>query len=99
MKTKLSILGVGLLSAVAVNACVIWPEDDHDDHYVEPDPYIEPTVYTTIDADHVLDTDLGLGAGLFVEYGTGGRWTLWTSTSRNSYRIRKPRWPAAGPTR
>jgi hypothetical protein len=54
----------------------------HDDDPYYDDPYYPPNqgaVYTTIDADHVLDTDLGLGAGMFVEYGVGGRWTLWTS--------------------
>jgi len=48
----------------------------HDDYY--DDPYYSPQ-YTTIDADYVLETDLGYGAGLFVEYSVGGIWTLWTS--------------------
>jgi hypothetical protein len=58
--------------------CVIWPSDDGDD-IVVVEPPVDDTYYTTVDADQLLDTDLGYGAGLFVEYGTGGRWTLWTS--------------------
>ncbi len=48
----------------------------HDDYY--DDPYYDAQ-YTTIDADYVLETDLGYGAGVFVEYSMGGLWYLWTS--------------------
>jgi hypothetical protein len=34
---------------------------------------------TTIDAGRTLSTELGEGAGLFVEYQAGGRWNLWSS--------------------
>ncbi len=76
---KLKLLAAALVAAFVTPACVIVSDDDgyyDDDHnHVEPDT----AYYTTIDADHLLDTDLGYGAGLFVEYSRGGRWTLWTS--------------------
>ncbi len=80
MKSKLTILVTALLAGVTTPACVVDDEDGHhEDTYVNDGTGLSQAVYTTIDADHVLDTDLGLGAGMFVEYGIGGRWTLWTS--------------------
>lgn len=83
MNHKLTLLAATLLLSATTPACVIVDDDDyhHDDDYYEP--AVSDAVYTTIDADHVLDTDLGEGAGMFVEYATGGRWTLWTSCDTN----------------
>ncbi len=68
-------LGAALVSSMLVgNGCVI-----SDGSSLDPDPTPTDTYYTAIEADHVLDTDLGYGAGLFVEYGTGGEWQVWTS--------------------
>ncbi len=66
-----TILAAGMLAAIAAatSGCVV----------VDNDPYYDNPVYTTIDADHLLNTDLGYGAGLFVEYTSGGLWRMWTS--------------------
>lgn len=83
---KLSIIAATLAIGLGAPACVIVDDDDghyDDDHHHYDDGYVGGAVYTTIDADHVLDTDLGEGAGLFVEYAVGGRWTLWTSCDTN----------------
>jgi len=62
-------------AALLANACVVHDDDDHhDDDYSDGGGY-----YATVDADFVLDTVLGEGAGVFVEYGRGGVWTVWTS--------------------
>jgi len=66
-------VGAALAVALATSGCIVV--DDHEDF----EPHHDAPVYTTIDADHLLTTDLGLGAGLFVEYASGGYWTLWTS--------------------
>ncbi len=75
--TKLPILAIALFCTYAAPACVIVSDDD--DHHQPPPPVADQPYYTTIDADFVLDTNLGEGAGMFVEYGVGGRWNLWTS--------------------
>ncbi len=56
-------------TAAASSGCIL----------VDNDPYYDNPVYATIDADHILHTELGYGAGLFVEYVSGGLWRLWTS--------------------
>jgi hypothetical protein len=72
-------LAAAALALLGINGC-IFVDDDHghhdDDGYGGPpqEPY-----YTTIDRDQVLSTDLGDGAGLFVEYTSGGTWSVWTS--------------------
>ncbi len=48
--------------------------DDHHLHEEELEPFL-----ATVDRGEVLTTELGAGAGLFVEYAQGGRWTLWSS--------------------
>jgi hypothetical protein len=71
-----AVVGVAaLLVGLASTGCHVR-DDYYDDYYDEP-YYTE--VYTTIDADFVLETELGYGAGVFVEYSTGGLWYLWTS--------------------
>jgi hypothetical protein len=40
---------------------------------------IGPAFETDIETGALLDTELGFGAGLFVEYESGGLWRLWTS--------------------
>lgn len=73
MNTPLRITVLAL--ALACGACIIVDDDFHGD----PALHADDAVYVTIDADHSLTTDLGYGAGLFVEYYRGGHWTLWTS--------------------
>lgn len=53
---------------LASSGCLLVSDHAHDS-----------AVYTTIDADHVLDTVPGEGAALFVEYRSGGTWRLWTT--------------------
>jgi hypothetical protein len=61
--------------AVCTSGCLIVDDESDYGPVVYPgDPY-----YTTIDAGHTLSTDIGYGAGLFVEYTSGGLWRLWTS--------------------
>ncbi len=43
----------------------------------------EKPFYTTVDAGQTLTTDLGEGAGVFVEYQRGGNWRVWTSCDKN----------------
>jgi len=69
------VAGVAL---TAGSGCLFVGGDDGDTVVTSNDPY-----YTTIDRDHVLTTDLGEGAGLFVEYANAGVWTLWTSCDSN----------------
>jgi len=76
--TQASLLVVG---AFAASGCLFVEDDAYYDDPYHGDSYGYDTdvVYTTIDADHVLDTELGEGAGVFVEYTSGGTWLLWTS--------------------
>lgn len=54
--------------------------DTREDVIVVPGPGGDPNaVFEVIDTDVLLDTELGMGAGLFVEYESGGLWRLWTS--------------------
>ncbi|HHH31287.1 MAG TPA: hypothetical protein ENK57_23475 [Polyangiaceae bacterium] len=73
MKATLCIASA--LFALSASGCVIVHDDD-DGHHHEPD--VEP-YFATVDRGEVLTTELGSGAGLFVEYAAGGRWTLRTS--------------------
>jgi hypothetical protein len=61
------------LIAIGATGCIVHDRSDtvvvHDD-----EPY-----FTTVDADETLSTNLGEGAGAFVEYQKGGVWRLWTS--------------------
>ncbi len=74
------------LALAALTGCVVVEDDDghhHDDddgHGPEiPPPQQPEPFYATIDRGATLTTDLGYGAGLFVEYAEGGQWTLWSS--------------------
>ncbi len=66
-----------LLSAVLgmLGASGCFVEGGHDDGHVVRDT----AYYTAISSDETLSTELGSGAGLFVEYARGGVWRLWTS--------------------
>jgi hypothetical protein len=57
-----------LLTIAMVGAGCIVVHDDHD-----------VVAHTTIDAGIELQTQLGEGAGVFVEYQSGGHWRIWTS--------------------
>jgi len=71
---------LGLLAAGALCASGCLIIDDHDDHFVDDDVVIDDGhVHERIDADQTLQTELGEGVGLFVEYYSGGTWILWTS--------------------
>ena len=62
------------------SGCVIRSDSGHGMHATITDNTDQSDIsLETIDADQVLDTDLGQGVGLFVEYSTGGTWRLWTS--------------------
>lgn len=64
---------LALLALVGGSGCY-GGDPRHDLLLVEEEPF-----YATVDADRTLTTPLGEGAGLFVEYARGGRWTFWTS--------------------
>lgn len=54
--------------------------DNGDSHRVlAPPPDCGTPVQSTIDADRQIDVTPGQGAGVFVEYASGGHWTLTTS--------------------
>jgi hypothetical protein len=82
MKPTLVLASTFALVAAAAFAsgCVVHVDDDghHHDDDGGPPPASDP-YFATVDRNEVLSTDLGEGAGLFVEYAEGGRWTLWTS--------------------
>ncbi|RLB52282.1 MAG: hypothetical protein DRI90_22320, partial [Deltaproteobacteria bacterium] len=69
-------VGVAVAAGSLVSTGCHYNDDYYDDYY--NDPYYDE-YYTTVDADYVLETDLGYGAGVFVEYSIGGLWYLWTS--------------------
>lgn len=72
-------LGLMVAAALCASGCIII--DDHNHDFVDDDDIIidEGHVHEVIDADRALQTQLGEGVGLFVEYYTGGTWILWTS--------------------
>jgi hypothetical protein len=72
--------GGALLGALALGgAGCLFIDDRGPSGYYGDDYYYDDPVYVTIDTDEVLSTDLGEGAGLFVEYRSGGTWRLWTT--------------------
>lgn len=75
--------GAGLAIATFASGCTFRSDDGCFDCY---EPHLEPYL-ATVDADVSLTTDLGEGAGIFVEYHRGGLWNLWTScdTLRHGY--------------
>lgn len=82
-RRRTCLLGLALgAGALLTSGCVIV-DDDHcrDGHcYDDPyDGYYDGPVYETIDADQIMETQLGEGVGLFVEYRSGGTWRVWTS--------------------
>ncbi|MEM1033498.1 MAG: hypothetical protein AAF928_12115 [Myxococcota bacterium] len=78
---------VGLLGAtLLLGATGCSYEIDDDDRYVEgagrgvgSAGAFDDAYFTTVDRGVVLNTALGEGAGVFVEYAEGGQWTLWTT--------------------
>jgi hypothetical protein len=80
-----SVLGlvacVGLASASA-GCIIVGDDDDDDDVVVERPPVVEPML-VTIDSDKFLESPLGDGVGVFVEYSTGGTWRVWTTCDTN----------------
>jgi hypothetical protein len=77
--------GAGMALAMLGPGCIVHHDDDGC--YGCYDPPIDEPYLATIDADHSLSTELGWGAGLFVEYYRGGLWNVWTScdTERDGY--------------
>ncbi len=75
--TKLATVAFVALLGASTSACVISDGTGNVDPIPAPDPF--DTVYTSIEPDYVLNTDLGYGTGLFVEYTAGGDWEVWTS--------------------
>ena len=74
MQTTHRLAASAALAALALSSaagCVVV----HDDGPIIQDA---PS-YAVIDRGEILDTDLGYGAGVFVEYAEGGEWTIWTS--------------------
>ena len=78
----LATLSLGMLST----GCDVEIDDD-DGYYDDDDGGAgvgvgntgDAAFYATVDRGVVLNTDLGEGAGVFVEYTEGGVWTVWTS--------------------
>lgn len=81
---RLGSTGAVVLVLVALCGGCIIVDDGYDGphYYYGPDYYDDP-VYVTIDANEVMNTALGEGVGLFVEYESGGTWRLWTSCDTN----------------
>lgn len=65
-------------SRIALVATALLASGCYDDHHHHHEDDLDP-YFATVDRGEVLTTELGAGAGLFVEYAEGGRWTLWTS--------------------
>ena len=85
--TFVASIAVLFVGSTAIGCFVDHDDDDHghghghdDDghHAAGENPY-----YTTVDRGATLSTDLGEGAGFFVEYAEGGNWTVWTSCDAN----------------
>jgi len=71
MSTKLVAAALFAVAGFSTSGCLIV--DHHDD------VFFDDAVVTSIDADTMLDAPLGEGAGVFVEYYTGGTWVVWTT--------------------
>lgn len=78
MKYRFAALFAGFAFVFAAPACVSHHDDD-DGYYDRHHQASPHAYYTTVDADFVLNTAFGEGAGVFVEYSSGGVWTVWTS--------------------
>lgn len=69
---------------IALPLCGFLGCEFHDRHDDDWDGYGQPACGSTlqgstIDIDAPLETDLGEGVGLFVEYQAGGRWRFFTT--------------------
>ncbi len=74
MKGSLAWVALPIL-ALGVNACV----GEHDGDRSARGQQAADPFHAVIDAGQTLATDLGKGAGVFVEYQPGGSWKVWTS--------------------
>jgi hypothetical protein len=72
---KLHLGFIGVLGAAVLSSGCFVSSDDGDDTVI----VVDDATYVTIDSDALLETTLGEGAGMFVEYESGGLWRLWTS--------------------
>lgn len=66
-----------LVLSLLVSACGY--DNDGGDGVSVPTDACGQVREATIDADVLLETDPGLGAGAFIEYAAGGRWRIFTS--------------------
>jgi len=57
-----------------------WDDDDYD-HVGDDDtpPPVDTIEQVAIQPDRVLEAVPGEGVGIFVEYGSGGKWHVWTT--------------------
>lgn len=80
--SRASLLGVLTLGLAALGSvgCVIVHDDEMGHHGDEwNDPPSETPMLVPIDAEQTLSQTPGEGVGLFVEYGSGGLWRVWTT--------------------
>ncbi|MSP24009.1 MAG: hypothetical protein EXR75_02370 [Myxococcales bacterium] len=76
MRTRLARVTAILLMATT-GGCVFSERHDDDDR--DGLGRDVTAFHTTIDSGEMLSTELGSGAGVFVEYARGGVWRIWTS--------------------
>jgi len=77
---------VAMVAALGLlcGGCIIVDEDGYyGPHYYNEPGYYDDPVWVGIDTGAVLDTALGEGAGVFVEYDWEGTWSIWTSCDTN----------------
>lgn len=87
-------IAAALSLAPAAAGCLIVEEDRHchgchahgDDGggYTSGPPATEAPMLVSIDAGQSLSAVPGEGAGVFVEYGSGGEWRVWTTCDSNA---------------
>lgn len=86
-----TILTAAAVGVATMSGCTFIDHDHRDDDaWVEDDPWqpeelpgTQSPLLVRIDADQVIESPTGEGVGLFVEYGAGGFWRLWTTCDTN----------------
>lgn len=84
-----AILTAAAVAAMTTSGCIFHDDDDHhydDDGHHDNEPPFEPTpdpTLLTIDTDQIIEAEPGEGAGVFIEYATGGFWRVWTTCDTN----------------
>lgn len=70
-------LVLGIPLAFLAAACTY--DNGDADRILSSTPDCGPAVQTTIDVDSQIEVDAGQGAGVFIEYASGGHWQVRTS--------------------